>query len=256
MPGSRVPGPIDGHLQSIDVQDGTGPLIAMPGGGSVGSPSHVGQSAHAASAAAAGALQATMVDKDGVLKSARVKPSIASTIERGPMEMVRGIIVHQTGGPSAQSSLDGYKSRNANGAHFLIDKDGTIYQTASLHRRTWHVGKLKARCLIQQTCSPAEIKAYAKFDPVGMNKRESAKAVPDRFPSNEDSIGIELVGTTLPPKAGAEPPYETVTDAQNASLKWLIGELTRLLRVPMTEIFRHPQVSWKNTTEASTAKWQ
>lgn len=255
MPGSRVPGPIDGYLQNVDVRDGTRPLIAMPGGGSIGSRSHAGPSTPASGAREA--LQATLVDKDGVLKSTRVQAVIAHTIERGPLGTVRGIIVHQTGGANAQSSLDSYKSSSANGAHFLIDKDGTIYQTASLHQRTWHVGKLKARCLIQQTCTPVEIKAYAKFDPSAMNKRESGKAVPDRFPSNEDSIGIEIVGATLPPpKPGAEAPYETVNDAQNASLKWLIGELTRLLGVSMTEIFRHPQVSWKNTTEASTAKWQ
>lgn len=257
MPCSRVPGSTDGYLQCTDVQDGTSALVAMAGGGSVGTSSHAGQSPGAPSAAAAAAQQAAIVDKDGVLKSARVTPSIASTIERGAMPVVRGIIVHQTGGSTAQSSLDSYKSKSANGAHFLIDKDGTIYQAASLHQRTWHVGKLKARCLIEQTCSAADIKAYSKFDPGGMNKRESAKAVPDRFPSNEDSIGIEIVGATLPAaKAGAEPVYETVTDAQNESLKWLIGELARLLAVPLTEVFRHPQVSWKNTTEASTAKWQ
>jgi N-acetylmuramoyl-L-alanine amidase-like protein len=162
-----------------------------------------------------------------VLKSTRVKAAVACTIERAPMKMMRGIVVHQTGGANSQSSLDSYKSPTVKGAHFLIDKDGTIYQTASLHQRTWHVGKLKARCLIQQTCTPAEIKAYAKFDPFGMNKREPAKSVPDRFPSSEDSIGIELVGATLPPpKPRAESPCETVTDAQNASLKWRVGELT------------------------------
>ena len=110
---------------------------------------------------------------------------------------------------------------------------------------------------MKQTCTAAEVKAYAKLGPTGVNRLESLKAVPDRFPSNDDSIGIELVGAALaPPKAGAEPEYETVTDAQNASLKWLIGELSMLLGVPFTEVFRHPQVSRKNMTEASTAKWQ
>ena len=263
MPSSRLQGAIDGYLQCTNVQDGTAARIAMPGGGQIGTASHAKLSTHShshsqsAAAAAAAAQQASIVDEHGVLKSTRVKPTISSTIERGPMAVVHGIIVHQTGGSTAQSSLDSYKSKGANGAHFLIDKDGTIYQTASLHQRTWHVGKLKARCLIEQTCSAAEIKAYAKFDPGSMNKRESVKAVPTRFPSNEDSVGIEVVGSTLPTaKAGDQPVYETVTDAQNLSLKWLIGELARLLAVPLTEVFRHPQVSWKNTTEASTAKWQ
>ena len=88
-----------------------------------------------------------------------------------------------------------------------------------------------------------------------MNKSEAAKMVPDRFPSNEDAVGIELVGATIAGVAGAPETYETVTGAQNLALKWMIGELTRSLGVPMTEIFRHPDVSWKNATEASTAQW-
>ena len=88
-----------------------------------------------------------------------------------------------------------------------------------------------------------------------MNKRESAKAVPDRFPSNEDALGIELVGAAIPAAAGGEPTYESVTAAQNDALKWLVGELTKSLGVPMTEIFRHPDVSRKNPSEASTARW-
>ena len=33
-------------------------------------------------------------------------------------------------------------ARSDNGAHFLIDRDGAVYQTASMHKKTWHVGKL------------------------------------------------------------------------------------------------------------------
>ena len=83
------------------------------------------------------------------------------------------------------------------------------------------------------------------------------KKVPDRYPSNEDSIGIEIVGQSFPltePNADKRT-YESVTDEENASLKWLVSELVMTLGVPMTEIFRHPIVSQKNKTEAATAKW-
>jgi N-acetyl-anhydromuramyl-L-alanine amidase AmpD len=94
------------------------------------------------------------------------------------------------------------------------------------------------------------------FDPSAENSRERAKAVPDRFPSNEDSIGIELVGATIPASAApATEVYESVTAQQNAALKWLIVELASTLGVPMTEVLRHPDVSRKNPTEASTARW-
>ncbi|WP_421504512.1 hypothetical protein [Erwinia rhapontici] len=50
--------------------------------------------------------------------------------------------------------------------------------------------------------------------------------------------------------------FEAVTDEQNQSLKWLVSELTRQFQVPMTEVHRHPDIGRKNTTEASTAKWE
>ena len=77
----------------------------------------------------------------------------------------------------------------AAGAHFLIDKDGTIYQTARLTQKTWHVGRLQSRCVAELKCS-----APKKWDPSGTHKSESSKSWPARYPSNEDSIGIELVG--------------------------------------------------------------
>lgn len=191
-----------------------------------------------------------IIDKFGMVQSPKVNAVRQTNIERGAMTTVRGIIVHQTGGSTADSSLGSYKKAGATGAHFLIDRDGTIYQTASLSKRTWHVGKLKARCLAEDRCSPAELKALKKFNPPAENEREKAKQVPDRFPSNDDSIGIELVGSVL--KSGE---YEAVTAEQNVSLKWLVGEIRVTLGVQMTEIFRHPDVSRKNPSEARTAQW-
>jgi len=188
----------------------------------------------------------------------RITLAIAPHIEHGQMKYVHGIIVHQTDGASAQSAFDSYKNNSPNGAHFLIDKDGTVYQTASIFKKTRHVGKLKARCLLQKKCTATELAEYRHFNPSGMHKREMAKSFPNRFPSNEDSIEIELVGEALPHDNSVpedKKVYETVTASQNNSLKWLISELTLALKVPMTEMFRHPQASWKNTTEASTAQW-
>ena len=85
------------------------------------------------------------------------------------------------------------------------------------------------------------------------------KEVPERYPSNKDAIGIEIVGNVLPLPKGAnsndEAPYEPVTQAQNDSLKWLVQELRFNFKVPLTEVFRHPQVSRKDRHEAESAKW-
>lgn len=86
-----------------------------------------------------------------------------------------------------------------------------------------------------------------------MNAREMKKSVPDRFPSNRDSIGIELVGGTI--GQGKDPNYEPVTEEQNASLSWIVGELRQNFGVALTEVFRHPQVSRKDPHEAETAQW-
>ena len=85
---------------------------------------------------AAASDSAFLIDAHGFVVHPRVRLVIARKIERGPMTQVRGLIVHQSGGPTAQSSLESYKIAGANGAHFLIDKDGTIYQTASVLKRT------------------------------------------------------------------------------------------------------------------------
>jgi len=198
------------------------------------------------------------IDKRGVVVDTRIVKAISPTIERGSMTVIRGIIVHQTGAATAQSSLESYKRAGANGAHFLIDKDGTIYQTASVKKKTWHIGKLKSRCVLEVKCSMEEKKLNTKFNPSLESKREMKKSVPDRFPSNQDAIGIELVGEALP--RGTSIPeeqktYEPVTEAQNKGHGWLVRELAVTLNLPLTEVFRHPTVSRKNPSEASTARW-
>lgn len=190
------------------------------------------------------------IDKDGFVHDDRIKLHIVKTLARGQLGVVRGIVVHQTGGSNAQAAFAGYAARPY-GTHFLIDKDGTIYQSSSLLYYTDHVGKLKARCLAEHRCTPVEMKAYAKFSPSSENRLEMKKTPPDRYPGNRDSIGIELVGEV----DAKTQVFVTVTDKQNASLHWLVGELEVTFKVPMTEVFRHPQLSRKTPSEASTARW-
>lgn len=223
------------------------------------------------------------VDKDGwFTHDARIRRAPRPAIEHGAMQSIRGIIVHQTGGPTADATLNSYKNAGANGAHFLIDKDGTTYQVASMYRKTWHVGKLQAKCLAAHVCSPTELKALNKAKgATATNKIEMTKTVPNRFPANNDSVGIELVGLcVLDPKylnqinpnlSGAERAakidkltaqygvFETVTPQQNLALQQLITKIQTELAMPdedKDQIFSHPQASYKNPTEASTAQWQ
>lgn len=201
-----------------------------------------------------------VIDLLGRVIDLRVTLSIEPKIERGSMTQINGIIIHQTGGSTAQSALNTY-ARGGNGAHFLIDKDGSIYQTASVKKITWHVGKLKIRCLSENSCSAEESRKLKRMKWSDLLKyekdEEKKKKFPERYPSNEDSLGIELVGEATRSKDPSIKGnvYETVTVAQNTSLKWLVFELTVTLELPMSEIYRHPVVSYKNPTEAETAKW-
>jgi len=194
-----------------------------------------------------------VIDAEGWVVSDKVKVTRRPNLRHGAMTSIYGIVVHQTGAPTAQSTLNSYLSPDSNGAHFLIDKDGTIYQTGSVLWKQWHVGKLRARCLAEHTCSAVEAKSLAKMSVSAINTAEMKKQVPERYPSNNDALGIELVAGTT--GSDANPDYEQATDAQNKSLAWLIGELRQNFGVPLTQIFRHPQVSYKDPHEAESAKW-
>lgn len=196
------------------------------------------------------------INKNGLVDAERIIVRRFSTIERGKLDKVNGIIVHQTGGSTAESSFNSYKNTGANGAHFLIDKDGTIYQTASVFKITYHVGNIRSRCYMEKKCKPSEI---SKIKPLlnkykQLSRLEQKKPYPERYPANFDSLGIEIVGK---PVSGEDQDaiYEKINDAQNSSLKWLVAELSDTLKVSMTEIFRHPEVSYKVKTEAGTAQW-
>jgi N-acetyl-anhydromuramyl-L-alanine amidase AmpD len=180
---------------------------------------------------------------------------VAPAIERGRMIAVSGIIIHQTDSPTAQATLNGYSRANASGAHFLIDKDGKIYQTASLTQSTHHVGWIKSRCIAEHRCSLQDQQQLKnKLPGRGIGQVEIKKSWPDRYPSNSDSIGIEIVGEALP-RTGNNRVYEPLTANQQMSLQWLVRELASTLGIKLTEVFRHYEVSWKNLTEAKSASW-
>lgn len=197
------------------------------------------------------------IDKDGMLADPKIKLKRYKNIEHGKLPDVDAIVVHQTDAPTAQHTFNGYNA-GGNGAHFLVAKNGEIYQTASLYMRCYHVGRLiKSKCL---TLKKANCKNTAMTKILTMSWRaqikaldthERSKSYPDRYPVNSDSVGIELVGKHIDDKT-----YETLTAQQNTSLQWLIGELNKHFSTTASDVYRHPTVSYKNPGEASSAKWK
>jgi N-acetyl-anhydromuramyl-L-alanine amidase AmpD len=204
------------------------------------------------------AVMATIAD--GKLIDPRVKMQIFSNLERGSMTTVNAIVIHQTDSADAAGLFGGYKNTTV-GAHFLIDKDGTIYQTARITQKAHHVGKIRSKCLESHTCQIPEKKKRSREHDILYEKGkklleryqnsfeyERLKQYPDRYPTNDDSLGIEVVGRFIQ----AEQSYEAPTVAQILSIKFLISELQRLLELHGQYLYPHSSISRKNPTEALT----
>lgn len=196
------------------------------------------------------------IDKDGMLIDPKVTLRRYSSLEHGDLATIHGIIVHQTDSPDDKSAFQSYCS-SPNGAHFLIAKTGLIYQTASLKKRCFHIGRLiKSKCLEinRNNCKDPNL---AKALTMSWTQRikeidniERQKNYPQRFPVNSDSIGIEIVGAHINNNK-----YEAISLLQNNSLQWLIGELHTHFGLGRNDVYRHPSVSYKNPGEAESAKW-
>jgi len=192
--------------------------------------------------------------KDGYIKSDNIVIEPIAKIEKGKMENVSGIVIHRTDGYNAEGAKDAFKDpKKVVGAHFIIDKDGKIYQTASLEQRTNHVGELQAKCetKINNTCSAEEKKAiklikqnkgWAKV----ITKQEKEKNYPDRYPNNSDSIGIEFAGKCLDKENGI---WEPVTAAQEEAGRQLMEFLKKEYKLGNKDIYAHDDIGRKVANE-------
>jgi N-acetyl-anhydromuramyl-L-alanine amidase AmpD len=196
---------------------------------------------------------------DGKLVDGKVNQKTFSNLEHGTLSAVHALVMHQTGGSTAEGTLSNYKSAKF-GAHFLIDKDGTIYQTCRVDKVAWHVGNIQSRCYNEKACTADEKKAvelilYQKKTSYKkriekLSEHEAEKDYPERYPSNSDSLGIEVVGEET--KGKFVPP----TAAQTASVKWLVAQLKATYGLSETDIYRHPVVSYKQPSEAESVEWK
>jgi N-acetyl-anhydromuramyl-L-alanine amidase AmpD len=194
---------------------------------------------------------------NGELQDKNVIQKIYKGLHHGKIAKINAIVVHQTGASSAQHTFNSYQNSSI-GAHFLIDKQGVIYQTALTNQIAYHVGRLKSKCIDQPaSCNQSELTAAnAMYLQKGisyslrvknLHAHENAKNYPDRYPTNNDSVGIEIVGSA----DSKSKSYEAVNATQNASLKWLVNELS----INLGDVYRHPTISYKQPSEASTAAW-
>lgn len=183
----------------------------------------------------------------GVVHDGRIQVQIYPNLEHGAMESISGIVLHQTSSDYVIKTMAAYAFRpSGTGAHFLINPAGQIFQTARINKICWHVGRIRAYCVETHSCTPNDEEVFAQIrKEVGNNKEEyekrvnaweQAKPATSRYPTNNDSIGIEVVG------AAQRGVYGAPTGAQQESSKWLVRALLATLKVDRGRVFAHGRI--------------
>ena len=183
------------------------------------------------------------VDEQGYVQNAGFVFKPIRALEHGALQGPRAIVLHRTVSSTARSSLNAFA--RGIGTHFLVDKDGTIYQTASLIQKTYHVGPIRSRCFEEGTCDAAEqsaVESLARRQAYReMHNREKAKPYPDRFPMNEDSVGIEVVAMYTEATRQWDPP----TPGQSEAISLLARILKTQYSLTDADIYEHDRISRK-----------
>jgi len=179
-----------------------------------------------------------------VLEDGSITDQRSSNLEHGNLTTVNGIVLHHTGASTAQSTLNAYKTQST-GAHFLVDENGNIYQTADTGKITWHVGKIRSKCQAASSCSTSDLATIRSmgFNPTALHNFEKQKSYPNRYPMNSDSIGIEIVGIV---NNGS---YGSLNSAQRLSVRKLVYGLQKKYNLTSSDVYRHGVISYKEPTE-------
>lgn len=197
-------------------------------------------------------------DKNGWITSPNIVKEHRPAIEKSAIGSVNAIVLHRTGSANAKSVLNAWKTKQE-GTHFLISENGKIYQTATLDRQCWHVGKLYSKCRVAASCEKEDAKAIEgmlhkknaswgrKFRLV--TRHELNKDYPVRFPHNHDSIGIEVVGLI----SNKTEIYEIPNKLQLKSLFWLLDELVSLYGLTIKDLYAHGKIAHKDPKKSEGA---
>nr|WP_255703480.1 N-acetylmuramoyl-L-alanine amidase [Lysobacter sp. GX 14042] len=123
-------------------------------------------------------------------------------------------------------------------------------------KHTHHVGKIKSRCYHEGTCSMEESERIRSWGwaPTKIHNHEKTKPYPDRFPLNEDSVGIEVVSQCLT-NCGPDDPdqatWEAPTAEQTESIRTLVRILKRTYDLTDTDVHEHDVISYKKGGEGA-----
>ncbi|EAN4948270.1 N-acetylmuramoyl-L-alanine amidase [Salmonella enterica] len=186
------------------------------------------------------------VDSDGYIQNAEITKKTVKELEHGKMDKINAILLHRTKSSSEDGTFESFRSKKE-GTHFVVAKNGCLYQTASLFEWTPHIGKIKSRCQEEKTWSAEERKKIQGFgwDPKRLYVYELEKNYPDRYPYNEDSVGIEVVADHV------DGSWEKATPEQRKSIAKIVDILMNIYELQKQDIYEHDKISYKTAGEGA-----
>lgn len=184
------------------------------------------------------------VGQNGYVQNAGFIQKPISALEKGALIGPVAVVLHRTDSYNSSSVFRSFQDSGI-GTHFVVDKDGAIYQTASLQQRTWHVGKLKSRCRDERSCGAVEAAVLARMSFSQINSHELGKRYPARYPANTDSVGIEVVAKHQ--TAGWDAP----TPAQSTAINQLVEILKNEYGLSNGDVYEHDKISYKTDGEGA-----
>lgn len=194
------------------------------------------------------------VGENGYVQNAGFVHQTVPALEKRDITGPLAIVLHRTDGASVQSALNSASS--GIGTHFYVDKDGTVYQAASLLKHTSHVGRIRSRCYEEDICTEKEAATIRGFGwaPRRLHDHEKVKAYPVRYPMNEDSIGIETVSRCVKncgPDDKGTPEWEPPTAEQSESIAKIIAILQQEYSLGDSDVYEHDLISYKTAGEGA-----
>ncbi|GAA3914452.1 hypothetical protein GCM10022229_04320 [Luteimonas lutimaris] len=109
------------------------------------------------------------------------------------------------------------------------------------------MGKIKSRCMAGGTCSAGEAKLIKGrgWNPTKVYNHEKVKAYPERYPTNEDSVGIEVVAMY----DESTKTWDAPTPEQTESIKVLVRILKKAYSLQDADVYAHDTISRKTEGE-------
>lgn len=193
------------------------------------------------------------VDKDGFFVSDKITKKHKAILEHGKLSSIKAIVLHRTNSSTVKNII----GNSSEGTHFWVEKDGTIYQAASLNKKTWHVGS----GLYSKEKDETGKGDYENTWP--HKKRGTAelkKSYPNRYPINSDSVGIEVAGlwtktsgkeTTGKYKGELKGKWDNLTQKQEKSIICLCQALKKQYALSNDDIYAHDEIKPKTKGEGS-----